>query len=232
MHNEIVNQLSAYLDGELTVEERARVDGHVAHCAPCRAVLDDLKAIVVTAPYYEGQAPTRDLWAGIQKGISGAKEVPLSGRRSTVDGRRFSLGQLIAACLAFAAIAGGSVYAALRQGTTVIETPATVAVDPSPAERGPSPTITNASTRAGEVYDAAVGDLERVLAEGRDQLDVKTLKVIEDNLRIIDRAIAEARSAIAADPANGYLRGQVAANMRRKLDILRQATDVIRSAES
>jgi len=71
-----------------------------------------------------------------------------------------------------------------------------------------------------------------VLSEGRDQLEPKTLKVIEENLRIIDRAIAEARSAIAADPANSYLRSQVAANMRRKLDILRQATDVIRSAES
>ena len=35
---------------------------------------------------------------------------------------------------------------------------------------------------------------------------------------------------IAADPANAYLRSQVAANMRRKLDILRQATDVIRAA--
>ena len=132
--------------------------------------------------------------------------------------------------LAFAAIAGGSVYAALRQPAAQLPVP--VAENPSPVDRSPSPTITNASTRAGEVYDAAVGDLERVLAQGRDHLDAKTLKVIEDNLRIIDRAIAEARSAIAADPANGYLRSQVAANMRRKLDILRQATDVIRSAES
>ena len=231
MHNEIINQLSAYLDGELSPGERARVDAHMAGCAPCRAVLDDLKAIVVTAPYYEGVAPKQDLWAGIQQGISGAKEVEFR-RPSPVARRQFSLGQLIAASLAFAAIAGGAVYAALKPSSTVIETPTTVAVDPSPVAHRPSPTITNASTRAGEVYDAAVGDLERVLAEGRDQLDPKTLKVIEDNLRIIDRAIAEARSAIAADPANGYLRSQVAANMRRKLDILRQATDVIRSAES
>ena len=60
MHNDIINQLSAYLDGELSGEERARVDAHVATCAACRVVLDDLKAIVVTAPYYEGEAPKRD----------------------------------------------------------------------------------------------------------------------------------------------------------------------------
>ena len=230
MHNEIINQLSAYLDGELPASERARIDAHVATCGECRVVLDDLKAIVVTAPYYEGEAPKRDLWAGIQAGISEQKEVSFR-RPSPVARRQFSFGQLIAACLAFAAVAGGGVYVALKQQTTAIEVPSPVALSPSPSP-APEAAITNASTRAGEVYDAAVGDLERVLSEGRDQLDPKTLKVIEENLRIIDRAIAEARSAIAADPANSYLRSQVAANMRRKLDILRQATDVIRSAES
>jgi hypothetical protein len=232
MHNEIINQLSAYLDGELSPDERARIDAHVTACDECRVVLDDLKAIVVTAPYYEGRAPSRDLWAGIQQGIGDAKEVEFTRRPSPAVRRQFSLGQLIAASLAFAAIAGGSVYAVLKQPVASYQQPAPIAENPSPVDRSPSPRISNASARAGEVYDAAVGDLERVLAEGRDQLDVKTLKVIEDNLRIIDRAIAEARSAIAADPANGYLRGQVAANMRRKLDILRQATDVLRSAES
>ena len=228
MHNDIINQLSAYLDGELSGEERARVDAHVATCAACRVVLDDLKAIVVTAPYYEGEAPKRDLWAGIRQGISEQKEVPLARSPSLVARRQFSLGQLIAASVAFAAVVGGGVYVAVR--------PSPAAESPSPVAQSPSPTepdavnIANSRARAGEVYDAAVGDLERVLAEGKDQLEPKTLKVIEENLRIIDRAIAEARSAIAADPANAYLRSQVAANMRRKLDILRQATDVIRAA--
>ena len=229
MHNDIINQLSAYLDGELSVDERARVDAHVATCAACRTVLDDLKAIVVTAPYYEGEAPKRDLWAGIRQGITEQKEVPLTRSPSPVARRQFSLGQLIAACLAFAAVAGGGVYVALKDRTTVVEVPSPVAQSASPTE-SPSINIANSRARAGEVYDAAVGDLERVLAEGKDQLEPKTLKVIEENLRIIDRAIAEARSAIAADPANAYLRSQVAANMRRKLDILRQATDVIRAA--
>ena len=228
MHNDIVNQLSAYLDGELSPSERARVDDHVSTCAECRIVLDDLKAIVVTAPYYEGEAPTRDLWAGIKAGISAEKEVPLAGRRTAGDGRRFSFAQLIAACLAFAAIAGGSVYVALKPDAAAVEAPV-VATDP--ASRPPAvPSVTSASARAGEIYDAAIGDLERVLAEGKAELDPKTLRVIEENLRIIDRAISEARSAIAADPANAYLRSQVAANMRRKLGILRQATDVIRAA--
>ena len=227
MHNDIINQLSAYLDGELSPSERARVDDHVSTCAPCRTVLDDLKAIVVTAPYYEGEAPKRDLWAGIKAGISAEKEIPLAGRRSAVDGRRYSLAQLVAAAVILAALVGGGVYTAVRP-STADSRPSTVAQNPSPEPAAVN--VVSSSARAGEVYDAAIGDLERVLAEGKAELDPKTLRVIEDNLRIIDRAISEARSAIAADPANAYLRSQVAANMRRKLGILRQATDVIRAA--
>jgi anti-sigma factor RsiW len=227
MHDEIISQLSAYLDGELPPSERVRIDEHVAGCAECRVVLDDLRAIVVTAPYYEGEAPKRDVWAAIKTGISEQKELPFARRPSTVDRRRFSLGQLIAASVAFAAVVGGGVFIAVR--------PSPLAPDLPPVAHSPSAepalaNVVNSQVRAGEVYDAAVGDLERVLAEGKDQLEPRTLKVIEENLRIIDRAIAEARSAIAADPANAYLRSQVAANMRRKLDILRQATDVIRTA--
>jgi len=231
MHNDIVNQLSAYLDGELSVEARARVDAHLVTCAECRVVLDDLRAIVVTAPSYEGIGPQRDLWAGIQRGIGEAKSLPFAPRPSPLAAQRYSLRQLLAASLAFAAVAGGSVYVALRQAAPATEMPAPVALRPSPTPTTAT-NVASANARVGEVYDQAVGDLERVLAEGRDQLEPRTLKVIEDNLRIIDRAIAEARTAIAADPANGYLRSQVAANMRRKLDILRQATDVIRAAQS
>jgi hypothetical protein len=56
------------------------------------------------------------------------------------------------------------------------------------------------------------------------------VRVVEQNLEVIDRAIAEARAAIAADPANAYLNGQVAANMRRKLDLLRRTAAAIEAA--
>jgi hypothetical protein len=87
------------------------------------------------------------------------------------------------------------------------------------------------SARAGQAFDQAVGELEQVLAQGRNRLEPRTLQIIEENLRVIDRAIAEARAAIAADPANAYLSGQVAANMHRKLEILRRAATAIAVAE-
>ena len=73
-------------------------------------------------------------------------------------------------------------------------------------------------------YDAAVADLERALQSGRGRLDETTVAVVEENLAIIDRAIAEARSALGTDPSNGYLSGHLMQARRRKLDLLLRAT--------
>ena len=86
MHNEIINQLSAYLDGELSPDERARIDAHVAgvrcRAAPCSTISRRSWSPRRTT---RAKRRSRDLWAGIQQGISGAKEVPLSP--SPVDRR-------------------------------------------------------------------------------------------------------------------------------------------------
>ena len=72
-------------------------------------------------------------------------------------------------------------------------------------------------------YDAAVADLEKALKNGRGRLDKATIDIVEHNLQIIDQAIAQARDALAADPANGYLSGHLVEARRRKLDLLRRA---------
>ena len=77
---------------------------------------------------------------------------------------------------------------------------------------------------ADDQYDAAVADLERALKQGRGKLDQATIAVVEQNLQTIDQAIAQAREALASDPANSYLSGHLVEARRRKLDLLRRAT--------
>ena len=77
---------------------------------------------------------------------------------------------------------------------------------------------------ADDQYDAAVADLERALKQGRGKLDKATIAVVEQNLQTIDQAIAQAREALASDPANAYLSGHLVEARRRKLDLLRRAT--------
>ena len=72
-------------------------------------------------------------------------------------------------------------------------------------------------------YDAAVADLEQALAKGRGRLDKATIAIVEENLSIIDQAIAQARAALTSDPANSYLSGHLVEARRKKLDLLRRA---------
>ncbi len=71
-------------------------------------------------------------------------------------------------------------------------------------------------------YDAAVAELEQVIDDTRDQLDTATVRVIEENLMKIDRAIAQAQRALAQDPASVYLSEHLAATMQQKLEFLRR----------
>ena len=73
-------------------------------------------------------------------------------------------------------------------------------------------------------YDATVAELQRLLAEDRGRLAPRTLQVVEQNLATIDRALADARRAVDADPSSVYLRNHLASVMKRKVDLLRTAT--------
>lgn len=109
--------------------------------------------------------------------------------------------------------------------TDTAEAPPTDERTVGPPSPRPAATAATASVTSDDPrYDATIAELQRVLAEERDRLDPKTVKVLETNLAIIDKAVGEARRAVAADPSNVYLRNHLASVMKRKADLLRQAT--------
>ena len=52
------------------------------------------------------------------------------------------------------------------------------------------------------------------------------MATVEHSLRIADSAIAEARAALASDPANAALAALFNSNYERKIDVLRRATEL------
>jgi anti-sigma factor RsiW len=210
------NRLSDYLDGELSDGERAALQRHLAACPACTAMLADLTRVVMRARSLAGEEPRRDLWAGIAARIGtkgpSVPVQPTPGRRRPT----LSWPQLAAAALAIAVGSGGVTWWATR----AMESPAPAL--PAAQPNAPTPAVAAMTTR----YDAAVADLERVLAAGRSTLDTSTVRVLEQNLALIDRAIRDAERALAADPGNAYLNAHLARTMRQKIDLLRQAASL------
>lgn len=204
------NRLSEYLDGTLALDERQTLEDHLAGCAACREVLRDLHGVVERARGLEDRAPARDLWSGIARRI-GATPV----HRSAWARRRFSftLPQLAAAAGVLILLAAGAVSVVLRNQA------------PPVAVNGSSitPRIIPVTTPR---LDAAVTELEEALRAGRGRLDSTTVRVIEQNLAIIDGAIAEALRALERDPANSFLNRHLTNQKLRKLDLLRRANEL------
>ncbi len=220
------DRLSEYLDGELPEWERLALESHLEDCAECSLIVSDLRRVVRRARTLKNPPPAHDLWPGIAARIGAVspKVEPIVDLRARREGRRrwaFSLPQLAAAGIALMTVSGGTVWLLSGPANQTGVAP----VQPAPAS---TPTVAVAmKPNAAQSYAAAVADLERVLAEGRGKLDTTTVKIIEQNLAAIDRAIAEAQRALDADSANLYLNTHLAETMRRKLDLLRQAAALV-----
>ena len=69
-------------------------------------------------------------------------------------------------------------------------------------------------------------ELPRTLDSQRATLAPYTVRVVERSLATIDSAIAEARAALAADPANEALVRILSAHYERKVELLQRATEL------
>lgn len=214
MNDQWTDRLSEYVDGTLIERDRDALEDHLAGCAACREVLRDLRGVVERARGLEARAPARDLWSGIARRIGAT-----AAHRSAWARRRFSftLPQLAAAAVVLILLAAATVSIVFSG-----RGPETAGADSIPVP-GITPRVVPVTTPR---LDAAVTELEEALRAGRGRLDSTTVRVIEQNLAIIDRAIAEALRALERDPANSFLNRHLTNQKLRKLDLLRRANEL------
>jgi hypothetical protein len=163
-----------------------------------------------------------------------------------------TLPQALAAGFVLVALSGGLMWWALRQGspapagTSRSASDGLTAVRPQPLVSGgasgpaaaqplerSAPRTTGAGSSGSTSdearyaayeahYDQAIAELEHTLQEHRSELDTSTVRVVTQDLVIIDRAIEQARRALDKDPASPYLHQHLALQMKLKLDLLRR----------
>jgi hypothetical protein len=207
-------RLSEYLDGELDVEAERDTAAHLAGCPNCADLLAELRRVLVRAQALEDRPPRDDLWPGVAAAIGAAPP-----RRWRVQ---VPVPLLVAAGLALLLLSGTVVTLLLRSRTTAV-----AVIPPRPASADSA--FRNASVEDPRGYDVAVKALSEELAENAGNLDSTTVRIVQQKLALIDRAIAEAEKALQADPANSYLHGHLTHTRLRKLDLLRRAATIGRA---
>jgi hypothetical protein len=231
MQDQWTDRLSEYVDGELTDSERDAVESHLTGCPRCAATLQELKAVVERTRSLGPRPPETDLWQSIANRIAAPPRLaPFQARAY----RRFSftLPQLAAASVLIALASGAVAWSVAERSAKASRYPeasrsaeASRDGETAQTDREPSGERTLATVSLADAqYDAAVAELQRALDKGRGHLDPATIQILEQNLTIIDRAIADAQRAVADDPGNTYLTTHLVEARRKKIDLLRRAT--------
>ncbi len=178
------------LDGD----SEPALTAHLAGCAECRALADDLARIERAAADLPREVqPTRDLFPGIAARIR-----PRTSRWAP---------------------ARWLVAAAMLVGVTSWTTARVLRPDPAPT----------AEIAWDAQMRAASAELRGALEARRADLDPATLATVEQNLAVIDDAIAETRAALDADPEDRRLRQALDRANEQKISLLRRALALDRS---
>jgi hypothetical protein len=208
-------QLHDYLDGVLSTEEVEQIAAHLLACAQCAAeveALGVLKAELLQLP--DSVQPARDLRPGIWQRIDQAAviEMPQAAGRTLWSARY----RLAAAAVLLVVVSSFFTLVVVSRGKGFSnadrmpdhESARLVSDDPALLERQ---------------YSDELRELELVLRKSRNALAPETVRIMEENLMVIDRAIREARAAMVADPNSELLVDLLRSAYERKLELLRQA---------
>jgi hypothetical protein len=230
-------RFAAYIEGDLSAAEQTRAERHLAECATCAQTLVELRAIAGEAAQLPLLTPSRDLWAGIASRIS-TPVTPLESAPATVRrAPRREFQYAIAAAALIAVTAGVTYMATARPGASGSAVARVAAATPAqirdslttpatggqtvPAAPGGRLVTDKKEMSATRVYDGEIALLDSLVKTRRESLDPKTVKVIEHNLQIIDRAIAESRAALAKDPKSPLLTNRLDNVLGSKVELLR-----------
>ena len=236
--------LNDYVDGSLGPVERSGVDQHVAACASCRQIVEDLRGMLRTAGDLELREPPVRAWPRLERaiklepGFGGGARVAASGARGFQPGGGDASGDARLKGSRALWVVGLAAAAALVLATVVGMRDAPAGgTDTPPA----APAGANASITAGEAaqsietelrqaeahYEKAIKGLEAIANSEQSELDPRIAATLQTNLAVIDQAISESRAAVRSQPASEPAQQSLIEGFKTKIGLLQDTVALI-----
>jgi anti-sigma factor RsiW len=208
-------QLHDLVDDAVAPADRPQLEAHLAACGQCATRLQSLTALQARLRALPRSVePASDLLPGIRARL---RETP-----SSVAVRTYRWPLLAAAAVVLCVVSSGVTLLIMR-GTR--PEPEMSSVVPAAVATAQLVELRATETR----YVGAIEELRAALHRDQGALEPETVRVLEQSLASIDRALADARAALSADPANAVLAEMLHANYAKKLDLLRRANQHARA---
>ena len=206
-------------------------ESHRASCAECTAVWTELEGISAQAARLPLLTPSRDLWAGIDTRLArhGVTELPVTVAPRPVARRWFARPavRLAAAASLLVAVSAGITWTYAK--STAPQASATGrSIEELGGNRAAVTTVVQPASLDETVatMDHEIAALRLLLDERRERLDPRTVSVLEANMQLIDKAIAESKAALEADPSSRFLAAQYARAYASKITLLRDVATI------
>lgn len=222
--DDFLRRASDFIDGELSPEERAVADEHLATCGSCRAMAADLRRVAQAATTVDRLPLPAGAWSRVAARLEAdpafAKAREASQRDTRSAGGWQSYVWLAAAAALVLAIGAALVFV-YRPGLAPAQVAAPAGTAPANASADDLvQSIENELAMAASHYEKAIANLEQVANASDSPLDPEVTATLRRNLALIDQAIGDSREALKAEPDSRVAQESLFDAFRRKVALL------------
>ena len=212
-------RLNDLVDGIVPEPERADMERHLSACPSCAEEVARQQALLSRLALLPRSAdPGVDLRPAIRMSLGLGVQ---TGWRAQLWTFRYPLAT---AAILLIVLSSSLTLWISRDGA---DPTGRVATPSAPEPPAAVPVASHATFQALESgYAREVEALQRAVDEQGKLLQPATVRLLEHNLMVIDRAIAESRAALRADPGSGVLQQMLLSTYQQKLELLRRAGEI------
>ena len=204
--------LSELVDEGLPAAEAADVRQHLASCAECRTLVDDLQRVKAAATTLPPLQPRREAWTRVERAL----------RANPAPRRTLPLAWLAAAAALLLAVLIGYKLADVRRQPAPAPNVTAEAADPASAQY-----VEAELRQAEDHYQKAFTKLQQSMNDGKGSLDAQTAATLEKNLAVVDQAISESRAALRAQPTSVPAQASLLESFKSKISLLEDTVALI-----
>ena len=209
-------RLGDMVDDTLAPGDREPVEAHLRGCEACRDLLADLREIRAAAAGLERLDPSPAVWNAITAKIEPLAFAPRPPRKRLAALTLTRQGGALAAAAALVLTLGAAAWFGLaspgRTGGSTADLTRTAATELQLAEQH---------------YDNAIKSLEQLMVSKNTVLDPAVAADIAQSLQTIDRAIADSRAALKAEPESFVAQTSLLEALRMKVTLLQETVSLM-----
>lgn len=208
------------LDGTIKPGDRAKLEAHLQSCPDCRSLAEDFQKIASEAKTLSEDEPSDKVWPAVLKGVRDARRAErLDRARPAALASPFARPALKWAGAAVVLVAGIAIGIVLGRRPW---TGATVAENGAKARLGTVAKLEEAEKH----YLLAIQAMTDAVHPASGDLNPQMAAMFESDLRIVDSAIQQCRTAVTRQPEDLDARVFLLGALQKKMDVLNGIMDL------